>query len=255
MSHPSGSVGTLPSLIPHTFRTALGALAAEQDAIRLDHVGHHHRRRRRDRHDGNRRRFEGRDAENHRQHGGQHRSWSQSGAAASGGVSFGSGSGADAHAGDAEEIARQCPAVAEVAPTVRVRAQVIYGNRNWVPRDIFGTTPSYLAVRDWDELDEGDMFTDRDVRNGNKVCVIGQTLARELFQGESPIGKEIRIQNVSFRVIGVLSRKGANMMGMDQDDIVLAPWTTIKYRVSGTHASTNPTGSGISADHDSRSTR
>ena len=158
----------------------------------------------------------------------------QSGAASSGGVTFGSGSVLTLTPQDADEIARQCPAVAEVAPVVRARTQIIYGNRNWVPFQISGTTPSYLAVRDWEDFSEGEMFTDRDVRNANKVCVIGETLKRELLQGESPLDKEIRIQNVSFRIIGVLGRKGANMMGMDQDDIVLAPWTTIKYRVSGT---------------------
>ena len=157
----------------------------------------------------------------------------QSGAAASGGISFGSGSVLTLTPQDAEEILRQCPNVDEVAPVVRTRSQVIYRNRNWVPMFIYGTTPAYLAVRDWEELAEGDMFSDHDVRNTSKVAVIGETLRRELFQDESPIGKEIRIQNVSFRVIGVLTRKGANMMGMDQDDIVLAPWTTIKYRVSG----------------------
>jgi macrolide transport system ATP-binding/permease protein len=156
-----------------------------------------------------------------------------SGAAASGGVSYGGGSAMTLSPQDADEILRQCPAVAEVAPLVRARAQITYGNRNWVPAQISGTTPSFLAVRDWHDFVEGEMFTERDVRNVSKVCVVGETLRRELFLDESPLGKQIRIQNVPFQVIGVLSRKGANMMGMDQDDIILAPWTTIKYRVSG----------------------
>jgi macrolide transport system ATP-binding/permease protein len=172
----------------------------------------------------------------------------QPGPASTGGVSFGFGSVLTLTPQDAEEIVRQCPAIEEVAPTVRARSQVIYGSRNWVPMEISGTTPSYLAVRDWEEMDEGQMFTDRDVRNQSKVCVIGQTLKRQLFDEESPVGREIRIQNIAFRVIGVLSRKGANMMGMDQDDVVLAPWTTIKYRVSATSlANVNQSASSSSA--------
>lgn len=156
-----------------------------------------------------------------------------SGAVTSAGVSAGGGSGVTLSPEDAEEIVRQCHSVAQVAPLVRARAQIVYGNRNWVPMQISGTTPAFLAVRDWEDLSEGNMFTEQDVRSASKVCVVGETLRRELFQNESPIGKEIRIRNVAFKVIGVLSRKGANMMGADQDDIVLAPWTAIKYRVSG----------------------
>jgi macrolide transport system ATP-binding/permease protein len=159
----------------------------------------------------------------------------QSGAAASGGVSFGSGSVMTLTPQDAEEIGRQCPSVLNVAPIVRARGMLVYGNRNWVPMFIYGTTPSCVPARDW-EIDDGDMFTDQDVRSGNRVCIVGDTIIRELFQGESPLGKELRIQNVTFRVIGVLSRKGSNMVGMDQDDVVAAPWTAIKNRVSGTNA-------------------
>jgi macrolide transport system ATP-binding/permease protein len=154
------------------------------------------------------------------------------GTTATGGVNQGTGSALTLTPQDAGEIARQCPAVSAIALMVRARSQIVYGNRNWVPEQISGTTPSFLSVRDWN-MARGEMFTDRDVRNGNKVCVIGNTVMRNLFPGVSPIGKEIRVNNVSFRVIGVLGRKGANMMGMDQDNIVLAPWTTIKYRVSG----------------------
>jgi ABC-type antimicrobial peptide transport system permease subunit len=160
------------------------------------------------------------------------------GTAASGGISFGSGSVMTLTPQDYEAIVRECPSVSSAAPVVRARTQVVYGSRNWVPSSIIGTTPSFLEVRDWADLAEGEAFSDRDVLNVNKVCMLGQTLVRELFQGESPIGREIRIKNVSFRVVGVLSAKGANMMGSDQDDILLAPWTTIKYRVAGSSLAT-----------------
>jgi len=170
------------------------------------------------------------------------------GTAASGGVSFGAGSVMTLTPQDCEAIIRECPAVRAAAPMVRARTQVIYGNRNWVPLFIFGTAPEYLLVRDWTTLTDGEMFSERDIRNGNKVCVLGQTLVRELFGGESALGKEVRVQNVSFRVIGVLSAKGANMMGMDQDDILLAPWTTIKYRVVGSSvANVNQSSAGSGA--------
>ncbi len=175
------------------------------------------------------------------------------GAAASGGVSFGGGSTLTLTAEDCDAILRECPAVKAAAPLVRARTQVIYKERNWVPQSIVGSTPAYLEVRDWSNLTEGEMFSAADVRNASRVCLVGQTIVRELFQGRSPVGEEIRLQSVGFRVVGVLSQKGANAFGQDQDDLVLAPWTTIKYRVSGSSGSGAAAGGSASASSTSNS--
>ena len=169
------------------------------------------------------------------------------GAAMSGGVSFGSGSRPTLTPEDGEQLVLQCPAVNDYAPLVQTQGQLVYAGKNWKTQSVVGTTPNYLNVRDWTEMAEGDVFSDRDVLNANKVCMVGTTIKRELFDNESPVGKELRISNVAFRVVGVLSSKGANMMGRDQDDVVIAPWRTIKFRLSAVSAnavaSANPTAS------------
>jgi ABC-type antimicrobial peptide transport system permease subunit len=154
------------------------------------------------------------------------------GTAASGGVTFGSGSVITLTPQDADAITRECQAINSVSTVVRTRTQATFANKNWVPLYIYGTTPSFLDVREWTDLEEGEPFTDADVRNQTRVCLVGQTIKHELFNDQSPIGREIRMQNVGFKIIGVLSSRGANMMGLDQDDIILAPWTSIKARVS-----------------------
>ncbi len=157
----------------------------------------------------------------------------QPGTAASGGVSFGSGTQQTLTVQDAEILSQDGKSyLHSVAPVVRTRTQIVFGNRNWVPTYLYGTTPDFLEVREWD-LEEGYCFTDQDVRNANQVCLVGMTVVRELFNGESPLDSEIRINNQPFKVIGVLVAKGANMVGIDQDDVILAPWTAIKFKVAG----------------------
>lgn len=158
-----------------------------------------------------------------------------------GGVSQGAGTFQTLKPGDVDAIARQCPAVTVVVPLVWAKAQVVYGTRNWSPQRLTGTAPDYLATRDWQELEAGECFTDADVRSSNAVCLLGATVRRELFADESPIGKIIRINNVPFRVLGLLDGRGADMMGQDQDDCIIAPWTTIKFRVNGLGAGTTKT--------------
>lgn len=141
---------------------------------------------------------------------------------------------------DADAIEKECPSVVCTAPIVNAWGQVVYGNRSWSPIYLTGSTASFLKARNWTDLDLGRVFTEREIASGSKVCLIGKTLVRELFGSRYPIGEEIRVKNVPFRVIGVLSEKGANLLGTDQDDILLAPWTTVKYRISGAAASGAP---------------
>jgi ABC-type antimicrobial peptide transport system permease subunit len=148
------------------------------------------------------------------------------------GVSSGTGGRVTLTPQDAEAVEKECTALKAVAPIVSSRTQLVFGRKNWSPNEIRGTTPAFLEVREL-KVVEGEPFEDRDVRSGNRVCLLGPTVVRELFDGRSPIGMEVRINNVAFKVIGVLGAKGANMMGQDQDDVVIAPWTAIKARVAG----------------------
>jgi macrolide transport system ATP-binding/permease protein len=161
-----------------------------------------------------------------------------------GGVSTGAGGKANLSPADCEAILRECPSVRWAAPSVDCHIQVAYGRRNWAPHNILGTTSAFLQIRDW-KVEQGESFTDRDVVRAANVCLIGKTTARELFQGASPIGQSIRANNVSLKVVGILSSKGANMAGWDQDDMIIAPLTTVKFRLSGIrNINTAPTPAG-----------
>lgn len=166
--------------------------------------------------------------------------------AETGSVTYGAGSAMTLTPEDCEAILRNCPSIRDAAPIVRARAQVIHGNRNWVPESIEGTTKAYLEVREW-SIAEGRVFSEHEAAGAGRVCLLGQTLVGKLFEESTPvIGKEVRLMNVSLRVIGVLAEKGANLMGQDQDDVLLAPWTTIKYHISGSRLESTNQSTGIS---------
>lgn len=143
-----------------------------------------------------------------------------------------SGDGLSLTAEDAEAIASECGSVLAASPLVGTGGQLIYGNSNWSPKEMFGVGVDYLTVRAWN-LEYGGFFTEREVTTAAKVCVIGRSVVRKLFQTTNPLGQTIRVRNIPFRVIGVLEEKGAGMTGEDQDDIVLLPYTTVQKRLSG----------------------
>ena len=135
-------------------------------------------------------------------------------------------------AADSDAMAKECPSLLASTPLVGAQAQVIYGNTNYSPRDVFGVGPDYPIVGNW-VLSSGGFFSERDISAAAKVCVIGHTLVAKLFQTSDPINQTIRVKNIPFRVVGVLQAKGANMVGEDQDDLLLMPYTTVRKRLQG----------------------
>ncbi len=135
---------------------------------------------------------------------------------------------------DSEAIAKYCPAVHAATPLFSVAGQqVVFRNSNTNPKEIFGVGADYLTVRNWG-VKWGVFFTERDIKSHDQVCVIGHTIIAKLFQTTNPLGQTIRINKTSFRVIGVLESKGVNLVGQDQDNIILMPYTTAQKRVQGT---------------------
>ena len=152
------------------------------------------------------------------------------GAQQQGGVRTAAGSAVTLTEDDAKAIATECPAVQYISPGSFAGGQVIAGNLNWSTR-IQGVGPDYLQIREW-PVEYGDFFTDQDVKSANKVCVLGKTVATNLFPESDPVDQTIRIRNVPFKVIGVLTSKGQNAMGQDQDDVILAPYSTVIRRLA-----------------------
>jgi len=154
-----------------------------------------------------------------------------SGSTTSSGIRTGWGSAGTLKVEDAEAIRREVPGVIGVSEEVVSTTQVAAGNQNWFTR-IFGESADYFDIRHW-PLADGAPFTPQDVRSANKVCVIGRTTATQIYGNESPIGQILRIKNVPFTITGVLTPKGLSPQGVDQDDIVVMPYTSAMKRVIG----------------------
>ena len=142
-------------------------------------------------------------------------------------VSGGMGQGQTMTAGDAEAVKRELSGLVKgVSPQVRTTVQMMYGAKNWAG-NVQGVSTDILMISNW-EVPEGRFFTDDETRRSARVCVIGTTVRGNLFADEDPVGKTIRLKNITFKVIGVLGSKGANNWGQDQDDVIMAPYTSVQ---------------------------
>ncbi len=148
-----------------------------------------------------------------------------------GGVRMGSGAASTLTDDDAAAIMAEVPGVQVTAPNMRGTAQLIAGGMNWAT-SVFGIDNGWFEARDW-EIEHGRMFEPEEIARGAQVALIGQTVARNLYGGIDPVGQELRVRNVPFRIIGIMSRKGQTTWGQDQDDVVFVPLNTGRQRVLG----------------------
>lgn len=147
-----------------------------------------------------------------------------------GGVQFGAATMQSLKETDVDAILSECPAVLAATPEVRGNGQVVFGALNW-PTSLYGENESYLQIRERSVVN-GRMFTDKEISSAAKVCLVGQTVIKNLFgEGADPVGQVIRFKKIPFLIIGVLDAKGLNTFGQDQDDLLLAPYTTVQKRV------------------------
>ena len=147
---------------------------------------------------------------------------------------------------DLDAIKREVPSVAMVTPSVNTRGQLVAGNANWNTQ-IQGVSEQFPDVRKW-AIGSGEFFSDSDVRTAGRVLVIGQTIADNLFAGGDAVGQTIRVQNLPFRVVGVMARKGQDQQGRDQDDIAFTPYTTVQNKITGSQRLQVAFVSAVSAD-------
>ncbi|PYI99999.1 MAG: multidrug ABC transporter substrate-binding protein, partial [Verrucomicrobia bacterium] len=154
-----------------------------------------------------------------------------SGSVTKSGLHTGWGSAGTLMVEDADAIKREIPGVSLISPEIRTVAQIAAGNQNWYTQ-ILGESSDYFELRQW-PLAEGTIFTEQDARSANKVAVIGKTIGQQLFGNENPVGQILRVKNVPFAIVGVLAPKGLSVMGTDQDDVIIMPYTSAMKRVLG----------------------